>query len=69
MPILNQKGIFEVVDSTFYLLPEFKGEITYIILFKNNVELEAKSLFLFNSGTLCIEGFNRKIIRRFKFSL
>lgn len=34
MPILNQKGMFEIVSATFYLIPEFKGEVTYIIQFK-----------------------------------
>lgn len=34
LPILNQKGMFEIVNATFYLIPEFKGEITYIVQFK-----------------------------------
>ena len=34
LPILNQKGMFEIVNATFYLIPEFKGEITYIVQFR-----------------------------------
>ncbi len=31
LPIINQKGMFEIVNATFYLIPEFKGEIKYIV--------------------------------------
>ncbi len=34
LPILNQKGMFEIVSTTFYLIPKFKGEVTYIVQFK-----------------------------------